>query len=79
MAVEDYYENGSYGRAIADLIAYRGKERIMHENISASLLMANMVSEQAEMLAMTTAGYDEVRKDANLKNLVDTIVTFTTA
>ena len=67
------------GRAIAALIAHRGKERIMHENISASLFMANMVSDKAEMLAMTTAGYDELRKDANSKNLVDTIVAFTTA
>lgn len=76
--VEDYYEHGPYNASIQEVILHRGQERFMHECVSASLLMANMISAKGDALALTTAGYDEPYKNANLNNLVDTIIRFVT-
>lgn len=72
-AVRKQYETGSYGNVIDSVLQQRGQERFSHECLSASLVMQNLRSGNDELLARTTAGYDESVQLANLTKLFDSI------
>ncbi len=74
--VQDHYLSGEYNRYIQDLVQRRGQNHFIHEYLSASLVANNLITKQGEILALTTAGYDQNLQSANLTKLLDTIARF---
>lgn len=72
-AVQRHYESGEYGGVIDEIEKLRGSHGFVHEYISASLVMQNLLSGRGEILADTTGGYDEVIQSANLQAVFETV------
>jgi hypothetical protein len=75
-AVRRVYESGSYGTLIDGIQSQRGAERFTHEYVSASLVVQNLCSGNNELLAKTTAGYDDSIQLANLTTVFDAVERF---
>lgn len=73
VAVQRQYETGPYGEVMNSIAGQRGNEGFVHEYLSASLVMQNFRSGSDELLARTTAGYDEAIQLANLTRLFDVV------
>jgi hypothetical protein len=70
------YESGFYGPLIEGIQSQRGIERFTHEYVSASLVVQNLCSGNNELLAKTTAGYDDAIQLANLMTVFDAVERF---
>ncbi len=71
--VKQHYTEGDYDRIIAEIRNAQGSRNFIHEYLSASLVMENLVSGANELLIPTTAGYDWRLKFANYKKFLNTI------
>ena len=71
--IQHQYLTGPYGNVIDSIRQQRGDDRFFHEYVSASLVMQNLRSGNDELLARTTAGYDEAVQLTHLTKLFDTI------
>lgn len=71
--LKNHYENGDYNKLVENIRNKRGINNFTHEYLSASLVLENFVSGVNELLAPTTAGYDQRIKSANFQNLLITI------
>ena len=57
-AVRKYYESGEYGRIIRKLAQEIGERRFQHEFIPVSLTLSSLASQNGDVFAATTQGYD---------------------
>jgi len=73
--VEEHYTQGEYNHILNEIAARRGAERFSHEILSASLVIQNLMTDVGEELAPTVAGYDQVKRAANLLRVIETIDT----
>jgi GTPase SAR1 family protein len=64
--VQSHYKNGEYEQIIQGIRNKIGAANFVHEYCSASLVMNNFVSGTKEPLVLTTGGYDQALKSANL-------------
>lgn len=67
--VRNWYRNEPYRSPIREIEKSRGEQNFQHEWASASLISQNFVDGEGTRLASTVAGYDEITKAANLKQL----------
>lgn len=74
--VEDLYENSQYNEFIKRITHERGAQHFQHEYMSASLLINNLVTSAGEVLATTTAGYDQNIQYTHLQLLTETVNNF---
>jgi hypothetical protein len=70
--VEKHYRTGDYGAAIRR-IHRRKAAGIRHEFVFASLLIANFVSQNDELLKPCAKGYDYPRQAHSLRSLFETV------
>ena len=75
LQVKEHYTNGNYERIIQDIRNQKGSSNFVHEYLSASLIMENLISGTNELLVPTTQGYDQRLKVANWKNFLTVIET----
>lgn len=71
--VLQHYTQGQYNDYIKQITLKRGENNFAHEYLSASLLISNFRTDGGELLASTTAGYDENIRVANLLKLVERV------
>lgn len=69
--VEDFYEKGSYQKAIQAIESKLGSANFQHECLSVSLAVSNFVDGEMEVVAPVAAGYDQNIQTANLRRLID--------
>jgi len=73
LAVKEYYTNGDYERQIQEIRNRRGSSNFVHEYLSASLVMENLISGANELLVPTTQGYDQRLRVTNFRNFLNAI------
>jgi GTPase SAR1 family protein len=71
--VQDHYKSGEYEQVIQNIRNRIGSGNFVHEYCSASLVMANFRSGANELLALTTAGYDQPLKMINFNAFLNMI------
>ena len=70
-AVEKHYKEGKYEDLIEAIVREKGREGFVHNYFSVSLVPRNLRTRDEEVLALTTAGYDEPLRLANLKDFLE--------
>jgi energy-coupling factor transporter ATP-binding protein EcfA2 len=63
------YQEGPYGRLIAEIAKKRGRKEFVHEYLFASLLLENLVSRKGLVLARTAAGFDAAQQLESVRDL----------
>jgi hypothetical protein len=63
------YQTGPYAKALIDIAKKRGQKEFVHEYVSASLLIENLVSRKGTVLANTAEGFDSVKQLESLRDL----------
>jgi hypothetical protein len=71
--VETFYQEGRYGRAMAEIAGRIGSSNFRHESVFASLVISNFTTGNGELLAETTAGYDQNLQADSLRRFVRTL------
>ena len=74
--VQAFYEGGEYNSYINEIATNRGQQNFAHAYVSASLVINNLQTNDADILVPTAEGYDQNLQYANLFKLVDTIHAF---
>ncbi|MGK7932538.1 MAG: hypothetical protein AB4041_14045 [Microcystaceae cyanobacterium] len=69
-AMKTHYEQSNYDKLIQEITQQKGSQNFIHEYVSASLVLENLVSGAKEVLVPTTAGYDQPLKNANFKRMI---------
>lgn len=75
LAVKEHYTNGDYERQIQEIRNRRESSNFVHEYLSASLVMKNLISWANELLIPTTQGYDQRLRVTNFRNFLNAIET----
>lgn len=73
LAADTFYRTGDYGAVVAELAAGTNAARFRHELVLGSLVIANFVTAAGDLLARTTAGYDQHRQVESVKRLIEVI------
>lgn len=72
-SVHRHYGEGPYGNAIREAISGSDASRLHVETVFASLVIANFVTGESEVLASTCSGYESTRRVESVKTLWKTI------
>lgn len=68
-SVHSHYVEGPYGNAIREAIRGSDARRLHVETVFASLVIANFVTGESEVLASTCSGYESTRQVESVKTL----------
>lgn len=74
--VQQYYEDGDYAMQIARLREAKGNQHFIHEYGYGSLCLDNLKSGNGEVVAVTTAGYDDNLRFAHQRRIFEVIEGF---
>ncbi len=75
-SVRQHYEQGEYHSYINKILEAKGSQNFSHEYLSASLVLNNLTSGTGQLLAPTTAGYDQNIQAANVEQFLKAINSF---
>jgi energy-coupling factor transporter ATP-binding protein EcfA2 len=67
---EQFVTEGEYAALIEDIRRYKGAAGFQHDIVSAAFVQQNLMTLDGFQLASTVAGYDDIRRMANLNRAV---------
>lgn len=71
-----HYQEGEYHNEIEKIAKIKGSQNFEHEYLSASLVISNLKSGAGELMAETTAGYDQNIQLVHLDKILSVIKSF---